>query len=713
MSQIAQKLDDPNLTPAYREHIKARWRDMSNDVNVWRGDITMNKVAARDKAFLEARIAKTQELLNDMDFLLAGKVGTGRVGQRGDTYYDAQTGEVLSRPDLENTLRRLSDDLELIRNTPPEGRAPRDARFLTRLWSLSLIKDGVDKNGVRLEEKLRNKLRDRFRESPYVNGRRVSSDPADIEARVDEAMAAIRKESAGTGRVDGFAPGNTVTRKIDLTNRELLEFIETDMRVLMSAYESRMAPAIEMKRRYGDADMAHELWRTRQDMLEQIDERMAAGDWAGARALQAEMVKTTEALEIARDKALNLFGIVDDPTSWDVRAINFAKNYAIMTLMGRAWQAAIPDIGRTLLVSGFTDFFKTLSLRIKSPDAFKLASREAKLAGEAMETALNIRAMLLSEQQGGVYKGSRVERAAQQGAGAMFVLNLLNPWTDFWKSFSGAIISNNIIEASMRVAEGKPKAQSFGSGRGDLELLREVGITDEMATKIAKQYADAGSAKLEHLLLANTEAWTDLEVARTFRAAVGQEVRNVIITPGPSDKPNFMSKPLWGMIFQFKAFPISAAQRISMSGLQRPDKRFLSSIMAMITGGFMVEHLRGGNFPVPIEERLARAVDYSGVLALFTDINNQIEIASDGQYGLRALLGLEPIIKDPSVMQQVTSPFGPTVSQAGRLVSAITDPDPHKTGSALRSVIPFAGWWPIYPLTQGLQAQASDAIAEN
>ena len=76
---------------------------------------------------------------------------------------------------------------------------------------------------------------------------------------------------SGYGRdIDGqykIGAKQLLTRELDIENKEVLDFIETNASVVLRQYVDRMAPAVELARRFGDTHMIQYLDNLELDLI--------------------------------------------------------------------------------------------------------------------------------------------------------------------------------------------------------------------------------------------------------------------------------------------------------------------------------------------------------------------------------------------------------------------------------------------------------------
>ena len=612
-------------------------------------------------------------------------------------------------------------------------------KFFHRMIRQDKLEDPV------LRERLEGVLRAHFMDKPYhyVNGKRMdfSTHPDHVEARVRETIAEMYREASfndslglidkgnkleryenriktlqedlktasnkekgilehqiqiiqnkidkGVGHGKG-GPSPVLTRKLDIPTKDIAFILEDDVEMVMQHYVLKMAPVVEMARKFGDFRIDGEISR----LTQKIDEVIAANP-EKADALTKEKEVLVQAAEDLRDKVLGVYGIPNNPDALHNRAIRSLKAYNVLTLMGKAWMAALADSGKVVMSEGFTNTFggliKSASERLEKGrnSEWFMSGKEVEMAGEALDIAMATRMNQMSEMGGSYHGMTKLERWFQQQQGPFFFVNLLSAWTDNIKRFSGSLIQSRMIEDAVLWSEGKLPAER-------IERLAAIGMSEQWAKRFTRQWKEAGSQKGEHLFLANTTEWTDQEAVTFFRAMLATEVDNAVITPGAADKFNFMGKPFGSMLMQYRGFGLSATQRILMSGLQKKDMSTLAGAVSMISIAFMVDYARRPDYAeMDMKDMVFRAVERSGIAGIFSDINGALEVASGGQLGLRPMMGIQQIVSDPNWAQRTGAVAGPVTNQWLQLVHAVSDPSAteNEQARAIRYMIPYNNLW--------------------
>jgi len=494
---------------------------------------------------------------------------------------------------------------------------------------------------------------------------------------------------------------------VDVGNGERVDFIETDMEVIIRLYHRRMAPSIGMAERYGDPSGQSRI----DDLTEMMWEEISAQGKSG-KALEAEVGKVRQAMEDIRDKVLGVYGIPADPSALSYRAVQATKSWMVLALMGKASIAAVADVGRTAFSVGFRNAFSGAFARFgDATQDFKRAGIEVELAGEAAEVALHGRFDAMFDLDIHMPASTRFEKALHGNVNRMFIANLLSPYTDVMDRFSGAIIQSEMIRIAAKWVDD-------GSlSRSDLMKMTKVGIDEDMAKRFVAQWRKlpAEEQKGNKLHLANTAQWDDLEAVKVFRTALASEIDNAVIKPGVSEKINFQSSQIGGLMMQFKSFGMSATFRTLMAGLQMRDARAMSGMLSLVAAGYLVDMLKSPSYDsrgLLSLDRFVQAWDYSGAGGILMDLNNMTEVASGYQYGLRPMLGVESFWKDPTIAQQLGQPGGPAISLAGDLIYSLADPDSdsNDVARAVRRWVPYNNLFYFSWLVDRVQKEAGEVF---
>ena len=398
--------------------------------------------------------------------------------------------------------------------------------------------------------------------------------------------------------------------------------------------------------------------------------------------------------------------------------------------------AALADIGRVTMSVGFRNAFEgTFEAFGKGRKDFKLGAEEVILAGEASEVALHGRWDAVFDLDNFYTAVTPFEKFAEGAVNKMFIMNMLAPYTDLMKRFSGSIIQSEMIRLSLKWANDI-EYTSAGKGvanrslrddatftgtagklkRDELMMLTKVGIDLDDAVLIAEQFKTHGK-KGDKLHLANTQAWTDPIITKKFRTALVMEINNAVVTPGPAEKLNFMGSQLGSLMTQFKSFGLSATHRTTLAGLQQKDAKALHGLLSMFAMGYMVDMLKSPSYDsrdMLSTDRFVQAAEYSGVTGILFDINNMAEVISGNEFGIRPMLGVKSFFQDPNYAQKSGQIGGPAASLGFDLVNSMINPDADGSDMArsVRRLLPFNNLFWFSGLVDRLQRSVGKELDE-
>ena len=591
----------------------------------------------------------------------------------------------------------------------------------------------------------------------YVNDK----DPATLDARVDATIANIKQEARLAG-FDGtliperigsglrFLNSRTLdipTEKlVGIVNRngESINFIDTNVRAMAELYSKRVGSQIEMARKFGDRfGMGH-----REELAKYIDENYIMPVLkklenkslkpAERKALQETLKKEQKAKQDYLDnlldvqhKALHQFDI-NDPSALTTRVAEGLRNWFTLAYGGAFVLSAMPDAARPMMVYGAKSFFKAIPEQMRDLSQYKIISKEMReVAGDLMDivNASTLNRFVDQGELAGFGKRSGFERALTAAQGPFFIANLLGPWTYQWKMFTGLMAGHMMIKYSKELVAGT-------IGKHGKETLSMMGIDMNLARKILEQPFEQNGKTY----LLNSAKWTDEALRTRVSAAVARETRRVMVQPTIGDKPNIMSgifrtnnkvalgiaqskafkslgfnvvgnkisHPGAALPFQFMSWPISAMSKVTGEALQRRDAAAFFGAMGMVSMGYFSGMLKHYNWwEMDFDQQMVRAVELSGVGALFTDFPLMMEEMTGGEYGLRAMLGHESLY-DRDENDAIGRVFGASVGGTKELYDAFFDADMRldKRSAIVRRATPFAGLFYLRDISRFMERNA-------
>ena len=614
--------------------------------------------------------------------------------------------------------------------------------FMPRYW----LRDKIMAN----PEAFKKILRRHFVANPIIRkkGKEVelSTSPEAIDKRVDDAFNKIIDNEANHMDGEGISgwgfdknrkqwragTKSLMSRTLDIPNRDVIEFIETDINFIMRQYTTKMSHAIELTRQFGDRHL--------DDFLTQTEIRLITKELKKDKD-NLKIDKVLNAFEDEKDKILGTLN-TEDPASFSKRTAAFLRDWASLAFMGKVIFSALVDAARPVMVNGFSKTFKPIIGDFTTNlGAYSKALEQVKYFAPAMEVTLGSSRKRFIEDGGqvGLGKGwlsKKFDRFLGQplnkAQGPFYFANLLTPWTQMWKQYQGVISSHRLIEDSLKVAKGtfkNNKEADFIKTR-----LASYGIDE----KTAKLIADMPYEELDGLLMPNANGWIGKnggqQAARKFRQALYADVNRTIITPTPTDQLNLMhgvfrvndeayaklfdnnmgrffgfqkttrggkfSNSYMGLPFQFFSWAIAANRKLLISGLQGRELQVMGGVAAMVSMGMMGDYFKNPRYWVqkPLEEKIIRGVELSGIAGIFTDANFMLETVSGGMFdeavGIRPMLGQDLRFGDPNMANAVGEFIGAGPSiPADLLYAFMTDQDYDEKAATIRRIIPLNTLW--------------------
>jgi hypothetical protein len=491
--------------------------------------------------------------------------------------------------------------------------------------------------------------------------------------------------------VSSSARGPLAAREFMIPDEMIEDFLENDFEMLMHAYVRTMAPDVELHARFGDMDMKLQMKEIQEDWARKA---ASAKTEKERRSLHAQRDGDIRRLAAIRDRLRGTYALPSNPDGLMLRTGRVLRSVNYMAMLGGQVVSAIPDMGSIVFSHGIMRTFGDGIIPLfRNFSGTRLAAREVKLAGTALDMVLDSRAMNIGEIMDDYGRHSKFERGVQSMARSFGTVSLMSPWNAAMKQTAGLITMSRIIRASDALARGK-------ISKPELERLAASGISRDNALKIAEQFKKHGERD-GGVWLPHTENWdAEARAAKeAFRVALVREVDKTIITPG-QEKYLWMSTELGKTLGQFKSFSVSANQRLLIAGLQNRDMGNLSGVALMVALGGLVHILKtkaSGRDPgidwndnEKTSQFMVNAVDRSGLLGALMELNAMSEKLTGGQVGLSKLTG-RPISRYASrnLVGAMAGPTFGTLQSIGQVSSAGFSEWKETDTRAARRLIPY------------------------
>lgn len=530
------------------------------------------------------------------------------------------------------------------------------------------------------------------------------------------------------GNADGRIPYDSIVsgprgplkeRLLRIESKKIQEFLNTDIEEVLHAQVRTMSADIELTNKFGSPDMAEQIRKINDEANRKIAAIDGMLDKEGKAATPEVKAKERARLEKARksavrdiegmrDRIRGQYALPSNPDGIVLRAGRVARNLNYLRLLGGMTLSAFPDMAGIVFKHGLTSTFRDGFLPLVSNiKAVRMAGKEVKAAGTALDMILDSRAMSLAEIGDDFGRGSKFERAVKSAGTRFGVVSLMAPWNAAMKQFSGMIVMTNMLHAAEAIARGTATAKQ-------IRKLGAAGINADLAERIHKQFKKYGETQ-DGVLLAKAGDWDDRLAREAFRTAVVRDVDRIIVTPG-QDKPLWMSTELGKTIGQFKSFQLSSMQRVALSAMQQRDAETMSGIMtALGLGAFSYaakQWVAGREVSDNPLVWAVEAIDKSGITGWLMEVNAISEKATRGRVGASAITG-EPVSRYAS-RNVVGAFFGPTPDAmadifqvSGSIFAGDTSKaDLHK----IRGLMPFQNLFYIRGLLNRVEDVTGDAV---
>lgn len=555
-------------------------------------------------------------------------------------------------------------------------------------------------------------LKELIERTRFMRGNELAEmEPGEIGTLVDEITNTILGESAF--RLPGLAliqgpKGPLRKRVLDVPDQAIEEFLESDIEKVARVYTTSMSGDIELAAKFGSVDLKEQLTKLREEYNAKLRNLPAGEKGNTARVkLNKQFEAAARDVEALRDRIRGSYAMPTDPDGLMYRAGRVALNLNYLARLGGVTISSLPDFARPIMRYGLDAFRDGWLPLIRDFSTIKLAAREVRLAGTALDMVRDQRAMELADLLDDFGRNTKFERGVQWGADRFSIMNLMSPWNGAMKSMAGVITMAQVVKAAKAAAAGKATAKQ-------IDKLAQSGIDAEMAKRIWTEAEKSGNT-VNGVFLPNTVSWTDTKAVEALRAAINRETETLIVTPG-LERPLWMSQP-WGRIIgQFKTFAMVSTQRVTLAGLQQRDASVLAGALVGMSLGALTAQLKAGlrgedtaNWSEA--QWVQEALDNSGMLGILMEANATAEKFTRGRVGLSAITGKQ--VSRYASRNLVGTLLGPTADFAGDLatVGALGADSWNRADTrALRKVVPLQNLFYLRQLFDKVEEGINGAV---
>ena len=608
-----------------------------------------------------------------------------------------------------------------------------DEEYFTRFWNREIILKNPDKFKAILRKYFYDRIvatrgkkfegykgADEYADSMYET---ILDTSASYDA---DGILSMGVFGQGTSRA---GVKSLMERNIDIPNKFFLKeenmvdgiaFIETNLTDVMKMYKARMSAAIAITKRFGDR---HAINHTHKLELSLIKETVTTAKDVTRKN------KVLNAFQDAKDKLYGTFNSADG-MSFNKQTAGFLRNMVSYASMGKVVFTAQADMGRPIMVHGWSRIFESVFRPMRqNPALWAAINKDAQFLNPLSElTSLTgvagerfYGSMVGPQGYSGNWFNRFFYQPAQRGQGLWYWANGLTPWTIKMKQFSTMVSQHRFIEDIVLASKNQ-------LGKEGLDRLAYYGI-DDSAIKVMAKMPWQKDGKV---YLPNSRAWikkkNGAKALGIMRRAVKADVERTIITPSPNDKLNMMygvirinsdevadafNNPIGRALgftktdrggkfqnaylalpLQFYSWMVAANRKLLMSGVAGRDLYLMQGGAAMVGFAIWGDFLKSPEwwYNKPFSEKMLTGVEKSGVLAIFSDLPHMVETVSGHEYGIRPMFGM----KDPYGNPEDHDAYRPILGAAGSnildIYKAFDGGSGKEQQDAIRRMIPFNNW---------------------
>ncbi|MAO21703.1 MAG: hypothetical protein CMJ25_13205 [Phycisphaerae bacterium] len=406
----------------------------------------------------------------------------------------------------EARLSRVKDQIDdanfHIENMSKAGVMPANEDvFNPRFWKQEYIRQNRDKLHVILSKW--------YTENPYIYKMKVDpntkkptgwerveldTSAAAVSKRVDDTIDEIlgikdptdvNAQYFGHGRSKHFKH-----RGIDIPNKLVSDFIETNPISIMKAYTTKVAPQYEFMNKFG---------KSIDDVLDDAEDAMLAEGKMSGNEINATLRDIRHLNERVQGS------VIRDPDALNYKTAIILKDLAMLNYLGSAGFSTLPDFAKIMMEHEMGTVWKSL-FGVMSDARVRKTSEEGRIAGEIIDILKGDAHMRFTEQMSNNPLNDGFMSKVRTG---FFMLNGVAPMTTIMKKMDAIARGHTLIDYSLKLTYGGKTVNGVKIPEAtDMEIayLARYNIGQQEAAAIAKapwEKTEAG------LILPNTKAWED------------------------------------------------------------------------------------------------------------------------------------------------------------------------------------------------------------
>lgn len=549
-----------------------------------------------------------------------------------------------------NTLEKMMDAVGIeFKKNPETGRAVKTKE--------QLIEDMAASEHLKeLEESVIERIKQKLKDSASEVSEKIMRDPFGFF-------------STGQRPRDG-KPMPLHRRVLDIDDRKIWEFLEHDPIRYMNRYDRRMFPWFYMKNKLG---------KTFDDALKEVNEKFRKAIQDNPEQ-QKKIENTRESvlrdLRYLADRVMNIQRHIDPSSYWTQFTSAGMKLNQIRYLTQRV-VSSFPDPWRPAMVWGFKPYQELIAASMK--DFQKLKSEGTRLSEIGIGAELWIGDNLARFDDLSPFDdvGSLVQRSVDNLHRPFGLLTLGNLWDSSWKEVGGLIAAHEIVRIARKFVSGK-NLSNFEN-----RISNHLNLGTKEFEQIAAAWARYGES-VDGFHITRLDRWFDDEefkgIAKHLNLSLVRNIDEMIVSKRAGLASIWTDKTNLGIAMnQFRTYSWNASQMLFMSGLQQADRNFMAAALGMIFMGGLTHVAKASvnNYEIDWDnhsELMINAIERSGIMAWFFDINMVLERATQGNIGINPLLGGSELSRyaKRDLAGVIFGPFYQSLDELGSIMGGVS-----------------------------------------
>ena len=390
-----------------------------------------------------------------------------------------------------NKLKDQIDDANFhIENTSKALSMPANEDvFNPRYWNQTYILDNRDK--------LKAILSSWYQTNPYIYKAKINSVTGKQSGwervELDSSITATNKRANDTidqivdikdptdVNAQYFGHGRSKHfkhRGIDIPNKLVVEFIETNPVNVMKTYTAKVAPQYEFMNKFN---------KSIDDLLDDVELSMLADGKMSGREINA----TLRDIRHLNDRVHGT--VIRDPDALNYKSAIILKDLAMLNYLGSAGFSTLPDFAKIMMEHEMGTVWKSL-FGVMSDNRVRMSSAEGRIAGEIIDILKGDAHMRFTENMKNNPLNDGYMSKIRTG---FFMLNGVAPMTTIFKKMDAIARGHTLIDYSIKLVNKKASPM-------EVAYLARYNIGLAEATAISKapwERTEAG------LILPNSRAW--------------------------------------------------------------------------------------------------------------------------------------------------------------------------------------------------------------